>query len=166
MVPPWREAVVERDETLAFVGLEPLRAGPCGRRRSRSTPALSPPPAASTIPRCHVTSSTRPDPLLEGVALLAGTTKSRFESLAESKHCRFCWPNGQRIGRRNGNGRLNGTGGHSTVRAGNGTGSEIPTRQNRQNRRRSQQKTSNAWRRRELPADRPGYWDIMLAYLW
>jgi len=28
MVPPWREAVVERDETLAFVGLEPLRAGP------------------------------------------------------------------------------------------------------------------------------------------
>ena len=59
--------------------------------------------------------------------------KSRFESLTKSKHCRCCWPNGQRVGRRNGNGRLNGTGGHSTVRAGNGTRSEIPTRQNRQN---------------------------------
>jgi hypothetical protein len=28
MVPPRREAVVERDETLAFVGLEPPRASP------------------------------------------------------------------------------------------------------------------------------------------
>ena len=65
--------------------------------------------------------------------LVDGAGGAPPESLAKSKHCRCCWPNWQRIGRRNGNGRFNGTGGHSTVRAGNGTGPEIPTRQNRQN---------------------------------